>query len=299
MLINSANLDSLFKGYSAKYRDSYNKTPAYWDKVAMKMPSDGRDQTYGFLGTFPNLREWIGPRVVNGLSAHGFTITNKKFESTVEISRDDIADDRYGIFGPLFEEMGLAAKVHPDQLIFGLLAAGFTTNAYDGQSFFDTDHPVINAAGAVVNVSNSGGGAGTPWFLLDTSRAVKPLIFQMRDDYEMQSLTNANTDERVFLNDSFLYGIRARVNAGLGFWQMAYGSRQTLNAANYAAARAAMMDFRADGGRPLGVKPTVLVVPPSLEAQALAILNTETESGGGTNVWRGTAELIVTPHVTV
>jgi len=72
-------------------------------------------------------------------------------------------------------------------------------------------------------------------------------------------------NEHVFKNDEYLYGVRARVNAGYGLWQLAFGSKADLTAANYAAARAAMMDFRADGERVLGVRPTTLVVPPSLE----------------------------------
>lgn len=66
---------------------------------------------------------------------------------------------------------------------------------------------------------------------------------------------------------------------------------------SYARARAAMMDFRADGGRVLGIKPTVLVVPPELEEDALQLLNATVNDGGGSNVWSSTAELIVTPYV--
>lgn len=78
---------------------------------------------------------------------------------------------------------------------------------------------------------------------------------------------------------------------------MAYASRQTLTAANYAAARAAMMGLRADGGRPPGIRPTVMIVPPSLEEAALGILNTEYGTGGASNVWKGTAEVIVAPYL--
>ena len=176
---------------------------------------------------------------------------------------------------------------------FGLLGSGFTTNCFDGQFFFDTDHPVVGADGATVSqVSNFGGGAGTAWYLLDTSRAVKPIIWQPREDYEFVALTRPD-DAHVFVLDQFLYGVRARVNAGFGLWQMAYASRQTLNAANYAAGRAAMMSLKADGGRPLGVTPTILVVPPSLEADALSIVNVEYGAGGASNPWKGTAELVV------
>jgi len=49
----------------------------------MTVPSTGRDEIYGWLGQFPQLREWIGQRHVHNLKAHSFTITNRKFESTV------------------------------------------------------------------------------------------------------------------------------------------------------------------------------------------------------------------------
>lgn len=55
--------------------------------------------------------------------------------------------------------------------------------------------------------------------------------------------------------------------------------------------------MRGDSGRILGIKPTVMVVPPALEDKALHVLNTETADGGGSNPWKGTAELIVTPFV--
>ena len=52
-----------------------------------------------------------------------------------------------------------------------------------------------------------------------------------------------------------------------------------------------------DGGKVLGITPSVLVVPPALEEDALHLLNTETMDGGGSNPWKGTAKLIVTPYV--
>jgi phage major head subunit gpT-like protein len=226
----------------------------------------------------------------------GFTIKNRKFEATVSVARDDLADDRLGIYGPMFSEMGRNARQHPEELVFGLLRSGFTTNCYDTQFFFDTDHPVTNADGTVGTVSNVQTGGGPNWFLLDTSRAVRPIIWQEREKYEFTQI-NRNSDEHVFIHDEYLYGIRARVNAGFGLWQLAFGSKAALDETNYAAARAAMMDYRRDGGSILGVKPTVLVVPPALESAALYLLNTEIKTGGGSNPWKGTAELIVTPYV--
>lgn len=232
---------------------------------------------------------------MNNLKAHGFTIRNRKFESTVAVPRDDISDDRLGVFKPMFSEMGQLARRHPGELIFDLLKAGFATTCYDGQNFFDSDHPVELDTG-LTSVSNMQAGAGPAWFLLDTSRTVRPIIWQEREKYEFQSITKAD-DPCVFVNDEYMYGVRARVNAGFGLWQLGFGSQAALDETNYAAARAAMMDFRSDSGRILGVSPTVLVVPPALESDALHLLNTETKDGGGSNPWKGTAELIVTPYV--
>ena len=73
---------------------------------------------------------------------------------------------------------------------------------------------------------------------------------QEREKYEFQNVNRLN-DERVFMTDNFLYGIRARVNAGFGLWQLAHASREALNAANYAAIRAQMQTLTGDQGRPL------------------------------------------------
>ncbi|MCB1387568.1 MAG: Mu-like prophage major head subunit gpT family protein [Rhodobacteraceae bacterium] len=296
MLINAETLDLVFKGFKATNTDAYLDAPSQKDEIAMNLASTSRDETYGWMGMFPNMREWIRPRHVRGMTAHGFTIKNRPFESTVEVRRIDIADDKIGVFKPAFTEMGQNAKRHPDEMIFSLLASGFATECYDGQNFFDTDHPLTLDGPTTTTVSNMQTGSSTPWFLLDVSRGVRSLIWQEREPYTFQQMTR-DEDEYVFKTDNYLYGIRARANAGFGLWQLAFGSKATLDETNYAAARAAMMGFQADGGRKLGITPNVLVVPPPLESAALHLLNTETKDGGGSNPWKGTAKLIVTPYL--
>lgn len=106
MIINSETLDLAFKGFKTVYSDAYLEAPAHAERIAMTVPSSSRDETYGWLGMFPQLREWLGPRHVHSLKAHGFAITNRKFEATVAVKREDVADDRLGIFKSMFSEMG-------------------------------------------------------------------------------------------------------------------------------------------------------------------------------------------------
>ena len=67
-------------------------------------------------------------------------------------------------------------------------------------------------------LSTSAGGLDTTWYLLDTSRPIRPFIFQQRMAPELVSLTSPN-DEHVILRDKYLYGVKARGAAGYGpFW---------------------------------------------------------------------------------
>ena len=60
------------------------------------------------------------------------------------------------------------------------------------------------------------------WFLLDTKRVVKAIILQMRKDFEFEALEM--NSETGFMRDKYLYGVRARYNAGFGDFRAAYGS---------------------------------------------------------------------------
>lgn len=294
MIINAGNMRTLYTGFSATFQGALTATTTMYGRVAMDIPSTTRQNEYGWLGMFPRIREWIGERVVNSLKVESYAIRNRRFESTVDVQQDDIEDDNIGIYTPMFQEFGRSVGTFPDELVFPLLNNGFTGVGYDGRPFFDTQHPVIGADGGTIAVSNSGGGSGTPWFLLDVSRAVKPLIYQRRREFELRRM-DAATDEIMFREGRARYGVDGRCNAGYGLWQLAYGSRQTLDATSYAAARAAMMGLKGDHDRPLNIRPNLLVVPPSLEAAGLQILNAENNAAGASNVWRGTAELLVVP----
>ena len=220
MIINEQTLDLVFKGFKTVYTDAYLKADVHWDKIAMSVTSAGASETYGWMGTFPKLREWVGPRVVKNLAAQSFTIENIDFESTVSVPRNAISDDKLGVYKPSFSEMGHHTSQHPEEMIFRLLANGFDTLCYDGQNFFDTEHPQTDPeTGENVSVSNMQNGTGPAWFLLDTSRAVRPIVWQEREPYEFQAMTRPD-DPNVFFNNEYVYGIRARVNAGFGLWHL-------------------------------------------------------------------------------
>lgn len=140
MIVNQANLRELTVGYSAAFNKAMTEVKTDYQKIATTVPSATAENSYKWLGQLPGLREWIGEREIQHLDSYGYTIRNKKFERTLAVPRDDIEDDQYGIYTPLFASMGEAAGEHPDELTFGLLADGFGQKCYDGKAFFATDH---------------------------------------------------------------------------------------------------------------------------------------------------------------
>ena len=104
-------------------------------------------RTYNWLTGFGQMREWVGDRVIRSLAAHGFTIRKKDWEYTISVHRDEILFDKLNLVRPRIQNMADLAARHRDQLVVDLLIGGFQNLCYDGQYFFDTDHP--NAAGGV------------------------------------------------------------------------------------------------------------------------------------------------------
>lgn len=61
------------------------------------------------------------------------------------------------------------------------------------------------------------------WFLLDTSKPVKPFIYQERKKPVFVQQIDPQADD-VFTRKKFKFGAEARAAGGYGFWQLAYGS---------------------------------------------------------------------------
>jgi phage major head subunit gpT-like protein len=231
MLVNKTAINAVFTGLKTTFNNALDSAPSEWEKVAMKVTSSASQNDYAWVSKFPRMRPWVGDKVVKALEAFKYTIANHSFEATVGVSRNDIEDDNLGIYGPQAQMAGFSAKQWPDEIVFDLVNGGFGKECYDGQYFFDTDHPVAGAS-----VSNKGTAA----------------------------LTCAS---------------------------------QAAVIASYGAARTAMMSLKDDEGRPLNVVPDTLLVPPALEAIALAIMNNDRLDDGKANPYKGTAKVVVSPRL--
>ncbi len=296
-VLTQAQIDNLKTTLVARWNAGLALSKEDWKLIAKLITSNGRSNTYAWLTQFPAFREWVGARLHKTVAERAYQVANRKFEVTVDVAVDDIDDDNLGQYGTLAEGAGQSAIDLKNDLIYQALAAGFASECYDGQYFFDTDHPTFaneDGTGALVPVSNMQAGAGAPWILLCTKRAPAPIYLQERMQPRFDQLTSVQGD-RNFDYDQISFGGKWRGDAAYGFWQCAFGSKAALTADNFEAAYDAMGNFKGDGQRKLGILADTLVVGLANRADAEAILNKQNLAGGESNTNYKRVELIVTP----
>lgn len=262
MIINHSSLSAFFTGLKTQFRNSLaSGEPLMWPTYATLVPSTTTTEDYGWIGEAPGLREWLGDRQITRLKAHDYTIKNREFELTIGVKRPLLMDDNTGQYSLWAQTAGVSARVWPDEIVAEIFLAGDTSACYDGQYFFDTDHPVgRESVSSVANLFDDGGAnAAHPWYLLDTRRPLKPMIWQRRLEPEFTVRTRLD-DEHVFMHNEYLAGVYARGNAGYALWQTAARCEGALSAANIKTAISAMNAFENDEGRLLRINPNIIMV---------------------------------------
>lgn len=288
--INTAMVARFNKGLAAKNED--------WKKIAKLISSNGKSNTYAFLSQFPAFREWVGARLHKVANKTAFQVLNRKFENTLDVPVDEIEDDNWGMYADIAESHGQSVNDLMNDLVFGKVPLGFSEVCYDGQFFFDTDHPVYpneDGTGVAATVSNMQAGVGEPWVLLCTDRAPQPFYLQERIKAQFIPKVSAITSDSVFENDMVSYGGRWRGESVFGFWQLAFGSKADLTEANFDAAFKAMETVKGDGNRKLGVTPDLLICGPNNRKAAEQLLKAEKNAAGASNTNYNKVELVVTP----
>lgn len=142
---------------------------------------------------------------------------------TVKLSATSYGDARAKMMS-LKDDTGKPLKVVPNLLVVPPQLEGEARKILFADQIDGTTNIYKDSAELLV-VPDLAGNA-TAWYLLDISKPVKPLIFQQRKKPQFVSMTK-ETDESVFNNKKYKYGVDSRDNAGFGLWQLAYGSDGT------------------------------------------------------------------------
>ncbi len=301
MAVTAAQLLALTTAIKARFNAGLALGKDDWKLIAKLISSESASNTYEWMSQFPAFREWVGARLHKAYAETAYTVANKKFENTIDIPIEKIEDANYGQYGDVAESWGQSVVDLKNALIFQLLKEGFAATCYDGQYFFDTDHPVTaleDGTGAVASVSNMQAGTGEPWVLLCTERAPKPFYLQERVAAKFTSVVDPS-NALVFENDTYSFGGRWRGAGVYGFWQLAFGSKADPTVDNFTAAYKAMLKMKGDGGRMLGITPDLLVCGPDNQAAFEAILKAQQNAAGASNTNYNKVRLQVTPWLSL
>src|SRR5512138_3330998 len=95
-----------------------------WRELATAVKSLGPAESYRWLGTVPQMRPWGTGRLAKGLRSESYNVENQKYEATIEVDRDELADDQLGQVAVRVRELARRALTHPDKLLADLLENG-------------------------------------------------------------------------------------------------------------------------------------------------------------------------------
>ncbi|EKO3778211.1 Mu-like prophage major head subunit gpT family protein [Vibrio cincinnatiensis] len=290
-------IEALTVGSNAAFTEGLNVITPQWDKIATKVPSSGSSEFYGWLKDLPGIELWAGDRQLKELGSHGYAIKNETYESSVKINRDHLEDDKIGKYAVLARAWGRESAVFPDKHCYGLLAAGFTTLCYDGQNYFDTDHPLETTPATTYSnvIGDPSTDEGSPWFLIDDMQILKPIIYQDRRPLVLQFV--GATSEYAWFNNMVAQGVDGRAGFGFSFPQLAIGSKAGLTEANFEAAKVKLASMKKTNGTPLGTMATKLIVGPSNEAAARKIISREFLDNGQSNIYYNNVEIVVSRYL--
>lgn len=297
MEVNQGTLDTLHVAFSMLFNEALGTAASDWMSVSTKVPSSTKRNEYAWLRNMPQLKRDMGESNFENLVRQGYSITNHRYKSPVEIDVDDIEDDNIGTYRTVFQQHADEASKWLTNAVLSLLPMGITSDgqSFDGVNFFSASHPLLDGD-TYSNYDNDGGSSDPLWYLLDTKRPVRPLIIQERKKLEL-TLKNRPDDDNVFNDDVVQWMIKGRYGFGYTYPQLAYASRKDLDETNLEAAIQAMLAFTRDDGTKLNIMPDTIVVGPSNLFRARKLVENILDSDGGSNIHKGSLKIVYSQYV--
>lgn len=144
-LVNNQFILASSLGFNRVFENSMKTAEVIYPNIATEVKLGELVGNYPWLGQFPQMREWVGDRVLNDMNAYSYSLTSKSYEATIEIATIDFKLDRIGLVKPKIMQMAEDSKKHYDYLVLDL----FEANAlcYDGKPFFSDIHGTLSNIG--------------------------------------------------------------------------------------------------------------------------------------------------------
>jgi phage major head subunit gpT-like protein len=170
------------KGLKALFMKAYGEAldKGIRNRICSVIKSDSDSEDYSWLGAVPKVREFLGERQAKDLANFNYNLVNKTWENTLGVKRSDLEDQKLGMISIRVRELAEEAARYQDELCMTFLTNSLASAAapylcYDGQGFFDADHPAPSMIGGVVqnNKDASALAIATLWAAVAKMRAFR------------------------------------------------------------------------------------------------------------------------------
>jgi phage major head subunit gpT-like protein len=141
MIINGATLESLRVGLQATFQAAFTVVTSPWEAFTQKMTTTNDSESFNWLEGMPSVKAWVDDAQFETFAAQAWEIAIKKWQVGITLAREDIVDDKLNQVLSRVNDLGGVVKRHPGTLVYTKIKAGDAALCFDGEYFFDTDHP--------------------------------------------------------------------------------------------------------------------------------------------------------------
>ncbi len=155
MEVTAANLAGINKSFQTKFNQARNTAPGFYRQLCMECPSTAQENVYGWLASLPQIGRKTGEYIKRRLQTLGYRLVNETWGGIIELQRESIEDDTYGMFAPTAALWGQRAGQVPDLELIQLLCNAFSATKgkdYTGGAFFADGKKAHSKATAFTNL---------------------------------------------------------------------------------------------------------------------------------------------------
>lgn len=201
--IDDLPIKALGQGLKASFQKAYKQfdVDGVSNDLCTTVPSDTDSEAYPWLGQNPSVREFVGERQAKTLAQHSYELKNKTWESTLGVKRNDIEDNKLGQVKLRIQSLAADAVEFKEQLLIQVIEANGL--CYDGQNFFDTDHPVGggNTQSNSVSVALTAANLDAARLAIATFKDTEGKYLNLRADYLLVPPALETTAEQLLTSD--------------------------------------------------------------------------------------------------
>lgn len=224
MLLNKEALAASEISFQTAFNDELETVEPVFQEVASVVPSDSPVEQYDWIEESAVMKKWIGDREISKPEASNFQISNDDWANGIEVTRDDLRDDKRGMVAGRLRNLAKEGVFAMDDQVQAAYRDAFDGNTflgYDGQPLVSDSH-TFKANGTGTVQSNKGTAAfaeaafeaGLVKLLSMVDHKGRKIRRDMRKLKLVVESSNWNAARKV-INPDFVGGGNSNVNKGL------------------------------------------------------------------------------------